>query len=259
MPQRTPRTPAKGRLQCPSLPTLCVALTLAAAAAFTAMHTDCAARNMQTLDTLAMISYNLHGTAYADCLFNNLSSKLIWAPAVIALVFTMARGSRNWRQAALLILVSVAIVVACDQLSGLVKRTVERPRPSHNDALNYMLHYVNDYRGGRFGFVSSHAANCCGMAAWLMLVYRSRAVKAVLLVFATAVCYSRIYLGVHYPLDIVAGAMLGVLTGTAAWTLLACTTGKYHCLIADRRGIVAWTAAGTMAAIAALSAFGIFL
>ena len=131
--------------------------------------------------------------------FYNISSKLIWLPLILSVIWVVVSGSRDKKRAVLLIVASILVVVLCDQVSGIIKRLVERPRPSHNDNISFLLHYVNGYRGGRFGFVSSHAANCFGESVWLMLLLRNRKVKLTLFVFSLVVCYSRIYLGVHYP------------------------------------------------------------
>ena len=85
---------------------------------------------------------------------------------------------------------------------------------SHNESLQSTIHIVNGYRGGPFGFVSSHAANCFGIALLLAMIFKNRLFTWTMVVWATLMCYSRIYLGVHYPGDIVCGAILGFL---AAW------------------------------------------
>lgn len=226
---------------------------------FIGTHSGGMLENMRTIDSVVMITANFHGPSYLDFLLFNISSKLIWVPLVIAIIYTFLKGGATLRQAVVLILVSVAIVAACDQLSGVVKRLVERPRPSHNDAISYLLHYVNNYHGGRYGFVSSHAANCFGMSVWLMLLTRNRAAKLSLFTLSALVCYSRIYLGVHYPLDVLMGACLGACTGTAAYLLCVRFMGRRACEVCDRRNIITWTVAATVAVIAAISALGVYL
>ena len=114
----------------------------------------------------------------------------------------------------------VAVIVLCDQLSsGLIKPLVERLRPSHEPALNGLVHLVNGYTGGRFGFVSSHAANSFGFAMFSALVFRYKPYSFVIFVWALFNSYSRIYLGVHYPLDVICGAALGVFLALLVYIL----------------------------------------
>ena len=83
-----------------------------------------------------------------------------------------------------------------------------------------MLHYVNDYHGGKFGFVSGHATNTVGIAVFLGLIFHSRLIRWSLFFFALFMCYSRIYLGVHYPGDIICGSLMGALGAWATVCLL---------------------------------------
>lgn len=78
-----------------------------------------------------------------------------------------------------------------------------------------MLYYVGGYRGGRYGFVSAHAANAFGAVAYCCMSARRKWFAAVSTAFAVTVSYSRIYLGVHYLGDVVGGALFGVVVGLA--------------------------------------------
>jgi len=84
-------------------------------------------------------------------------------------------------------------------------------RPSHEPDLQDKVHIVNDYRGGRYGFVSSHAANSFALAMLISLLVRKRRWVALFFLWAILVSYSRIYLGVHYPGDIFGGALVGIM------------------------------------------------
>lgn len=115
------------------------------------------------------------------------------------------------------ILIFVGIVIlACDQTaSHLIKNLVLRLRPSHEPALVGLIHLSKAGPGGLYGFVSSHAANALGLATFLAMTLDNRFkwLKYWLFLWAALVCYSRIYNGVHYPGDVLGGAILGTLIG----------------------------------------------
>ena len=168
-------------------------------------------------DQQLMVWLNYDGTPWADAFWYAFSYKWTWVAAGLAVLAALTlRFRHNWRRL-LLAVVAVALVVAvCDQISShLIKPLVMRPRPSHQPLIQDLLHYVNGYRGGRYGFVSSHAANSFGVCVLLMQIFRGRIFRTTLLLWTLANCYSRIYLGVHYPGDILGGTVVGIAAGYA--------------------------------------------
>lgn len=146
-----------------------------------------------------------------------LSNKIIWAPFYLVLLFLLVR-KYGWESIALIL--SLAILIALsDQVSGFIKDLVARPRPSHSPTIQDQVYTLNGYRGGNYGFVSSHAANSFALAFFLSYFLRStyKFLPFVLFGWAFAVAYSRIYLGVHYPGDVIVGAVLGV---SLAWIVV---------------------------------------
>lgn len=137
-----------------------------------------------------------------------------WIPLYLLLLFLVFKqyGKRGWW-----ILLGVCVVILCsDQLSAHVcKPLFQRLRPCFNPELEGLVHLPNGLPGGRFGFVSSHAANTFAVASFLtgVLWRHYRWIGWVLYGWAFLSSYSRIYVGVHYPGDIVAGAALGILIG----------------------------------------------
>jgi undecaprenyl-diphosphatase len=118
---------------------------------------------------------------------------------------------RTW---GILLAAGVLILMTDQFTSALMKPFFERLRPSHEPSLQGMVHLVNGYSGGNYGFASSHAANTFGIAMFLhCLLKNEKPWITWLFLWAAFVSYTRIYLGVHYPGDILVGALIGVLFG----------------------------------------------
>ena len=137
------------------------------------------------------------------------TGKLTWAPLVIALLFVLYR--KNWKEATLVVIALALTITLCDQFaSTLCKPYFARFRPAQDPDFSPFVQIVNGYRGGRYGFISSHAANSFGAVVLLSLIFRNRVFTITAIVWAAVNCYSRIYLGVHYPGDILAGTIAGI-------------------------------------------------
>ena len=145
-----------------------------------------------------------------DGIMQVISDKWIWIPLYLILLFVIVR---EFGIKSVYILLSVAVVAALsDQLSvHLFKNVFQRLRPCHEPEIMSLVHIVDEHCGGQYGFVSSHASNVFGLAVFVgnLLKKTHRYWLSSLLIWAAIVSYSRIYLGVHYPLDIICGALLG--------------------------------------------------
>ena len=150
----------------------------------------------------------IHNT-YFDTFMWYVSKTSTWSLMGAVLLYIMFRN--NWRQAILVILGLALTITLADQISsGLIKGAVERLRPTHSPEIGSLVHVVNDYRGGSFGFVSSHAANTMGVAMFLALLFKRSYITYTLFIWSSLVAYSRIYLGVHYLGDVLGGTCVGL-------------------------------------------------
>lgn len=169
---------------------------------------------LQQFDAGIFSAINGWHAAYFDSFMWLVTKIATWIPMILMLLYLLY-FKKGWRKTVAVVLAIALVILIADQVSAsIIKPLVERARPSHNESLQSTIHIVNGYRGGPFGFVSSHAANCFGIALLLAMIFKNRLFTWTMVVWATLMCYSRIYLGVHYPGDIVCGAILGFL---AAW------------------------------------------
>ena len=176
---------------------------------------------LDNLDAKLLIAINSAHTPLLDQAMWLISSRWIWIPLYILLT-AMLYLKLGITKCLFILLTIAALIVATDQTCAhIIKPFVARLRPSTPDnPLSDVMLLVNDYRGGRYSFPSCHAANTFCLATFLYLCFRSRPLSFFLLSWALLVAYSRIYLGVHYPGDILAGCLIGALYALISYALL---------------------------------------
>ena len=174
---------------------------------------------IKQLDTNLFLTINGFHSPFFDQFMFAVSYKLTWIPLYASVLYVLIK---HWKREAIwLVLALVLCIVISDQVaSGMVKHMVKRLRPSHVDELKGIIHLVKDYSGGMYGFASSHAANAVGFALLSSLLFKQKTYSYAIFSWALITAYSRIYLGVHYPLDIVGGAIVGVIAALICYWLI---------------------------------------
>lgn len=173
-----------------------------------------------SFDRWWLLTINHAHTPFLDGLMTFASNRYVWIPAYALLITGLVDILR--RRALLLLPLLIAAVALADSItSRLFKPFFARLRPCHDPKLAALLH-LPDGCGGQYGFLSSHAANSIALAVFLLLVLpkgRFQATKTLAFVWAILLSYSRMYLGAHYPTDVLGGAAIGALLGWGAAAL----------------------------------------
>ena len=184
------------------------------------------------IDTEILLAINGWHAPWADTLMWIISAKETWIPLYLLLIGLLVWRYRQpsttrvkWMQKVpacviMIMVIGLAVGAADFIASGILKDWVARPRPSRVPELEGVLHLVNGYKSGRYGFVSSHAANTMACGLLFSLIWRKKITTCGLMLWVAANCYSRMYLGVHYPLDILGGLIVGALVAWAAFVML---------------------------------------
>ena len=155
-----------------------------------------------------------------DQFMQTLTCGLTWIPLYLVLVCLVVKNNETMPQIVLAVGGALLCVVAADVMADLImKPLVARYRPSNDPAIKYAVHIVGGVRGGDYGFFSAHAANTMSLAIFLALLVRSRILSVALIAWSLVNCYTRMYLGLHYPLDILCGIVWGVAVAFAVYWL----------------------------------------
>lgn len=179
---------------------------------------------LKELDRDLLLYLNSFHTPFLDPVMFWITKTLFWLPLYLFLLFlTIKYFKKDWW--IVIIGIALAILLTDRITSGFMKPFFERLRPSREPSLQGLVHLVQDsagrfYTGGKFGFASSHAANTFATAMFFWLVFRHRyRWMWVLFVWATVMTYTRIYLGAHYPGDILVGLLIGLACGWLGYTV----------------------------------------
>jgi len=176
---------------------------------------------LEQLDRQLFLFINSSNSPFFDQVMHALSGKLIWVPLYLSILIYL--GITYKRKFLIILIFIILAATLADQSSVLVKNIVQRLRPCNDPALKGLIHLVNGECGGLLGFVSSHATNSFDVALLSLLFIKKRWYTISIIVWALVIGYSRIYLGVHYPGDVLCGSLLGAFIGWSMYQLYILT------------------------------------
>ncbi len=171
------------------------------------------------LDKQLLLAMNGSDSLFWDGVMHVYTTTVVWIPFALALIYLLIKNNSLMNFIVLLVMCALVITLTDGITSTICKPLFARFRPTHDPEIMYMVDVVNNYRAFKYGFMSSHASNSFGIAVFVMLLVKNRLLSISLVVWALLNCYSRIYLGVHYPGDIICGTMVGILCGVLVYKL----------------------------------------
>jgi undecaprenyl-diphosphatase len=176
------------------------------------------------LDKELFLYLNSFYSDFWDTIMLLVTRKETWFPFYFVILFYIFKNyrSKSW----IIILGLVLLVVAADQFSGLMKVGFHRFRPVYEPSIASLVHNVLR-KGGQYGFVSAHAANSVAILVFTSRIFKNRSYFFLMLFWVVLFCYSRIYSGVHYPLDILGGVILGWLVGVLVYKLVMFVENRF--------------------------------
>ena len=148
----------------------------------------------------------------------------VWIPFYLIILAIIVK--KYERKSLLIILSVILLILFADQFAGILKHSIKRLRPSQDPEISLLAHLFYN-TGGLYGFVSAHSANALSFATFSILLFKNRLYTIFIIPWAIMIAYTRIYLGVHYPGDVLGGAILGILIGFGIYKLLLLLEAKF--------------------------------
>jgi undecaprenyl-diphosphatase len=179
---------------------------------------------LERLDQQLFLIINSMHSPFFDGVMYAISGRVIWIPLYLCILIYL--GVKFKRKFLVILIFIILAATMADQSSVIIKNITQRLRPCHEPALTGLVHIVKGECGGIYSFVSSHASNSFDVALLSLLFIQRRWYSIGIVIWALAIGYSRIYLGVHYPGDVLCGSILGAFIGWSAFRLYLFTDSK---------------------------------
>ena len=184
-------------------------------------------QTLESFDKQLLLAVNGSDSLYLDRLVRTLTHGATWIPLYLSLFYVVLNNNNNVRK----VLSVVGTVALCYLLAGavddgIIKPTVARWRPTHDPEIGMLVDVVDGYRGGKYGFFSAHACNTFSVAILFFWFVRSRLLTVTLIIWSFINCWTRLYLGVHFPGDILVGLIWGAISATIVYYLYYRLTRK---------------------------------
>lgn len=172
-------------------------------------------------DKHLLLLVNGSDSVFLDYLVMMLTNAKTWIPFYVALFYVVLKSNKYNVRDILLVLCAAGL---CVLLAGTIDDTIVKPlvarwRPGHDPEIGMLVDTVDGYRGGNYGFFSAHASNTFSIALFFSLLFRQRLLTVFAVAWSLTNCWTRLYLGVHYPGDILVGLMWGALVGFGVYKL----------------------------------------
>ena len=175
---------------------------------------------IQNIDFQVLQWFNGSNNVILDQLALVLTSGFTWIPLYVVLFIVVMRNNETMMQIGLVVGGALLCILFADGFSdGIIKPLAERWRPSNDPLVKYSVQVVDNLRMKDYSFCSAHAANTMSIAVFFSLLVRSRMLTITMIVWSLVNCWTRLYLGVHYPLDIATGLLLGSVVGFLVYLL----------------------------------------
>ncbi len=172
------------------------------------------------LDREVLSWFNGSDSLFLDQLVWLLTQGLTWIPMYVALFYLVIKNNETMTQIMIIVgCVALCLLLSSGVTNGIVKPLVARPRPSLDPLFKYTVQVVDGHRNSGFSFFSAHAANTMAIAVFFCLLVRDRLLSGTLLLWSLVNAWTRLYLGLHYPSDILCGLLWGTVAGLVGYAV----------------------------------------
>ena len=175
---------------------------------------------LENFDRTITLGLNGSDSLFIDYFAVTATATTTWIPFALAFMVMIFRANKSRDFVCILLAVTLCVLLADQIASGIFKPLFARYRPSQDPSMMHLVDIVNGYRGGKYGFFSSHASNTVALATFSSLLVRHRSFTVGVFSWVLLNCWTRIYLGVHFVGDILAGVVCGLLVGVSVYFLL---------------------------------------